>query len=76
MVEQGAVSRRASGSQPSELVLFGGKTWAQQERQMPHCPECGRAYAEKFYEPRAGVASFRCVGVPVNPGCGNVWRLR
>jgi hypothetical protein len=56
--------------------MFGLKTTAQQERQNPHCPHCGRAYAERFREPHAQVSSFRCVGVPSNPGCGHVWRLK
>lgn len=58
----------------TDLVLFGSKTHAQQERGNPHCPRCGRAYAERFYGPKEQSPSYRCIGVPSNPGCGNTWR--
>jgi transposase-like protein len=48
-------------------------TWARHEKSHPKCPKCGRRYAEKFHKPRSQKLSYRCVGVPVNPGCGKVW---
>ncbi len=55
-------------------MMFGLKTHEQVERQSPACPKCGRRYAERFTKPKEQTSSFRCIGVPTNPGCGNVWR--
>jgi hypothetical protein len=58
----------------TDLAIFGSKTHAQQERANPHCPKCHRAYAEKTFRPKEQTPTYRCVGVPSNPGCGNVFK--
>lgn len=54
-----------------ELVL--ASPTAVQSRKRLHCPRCGRANVEVFYQPRAQKATYRCVGIGHGGGCGHEW---